>query len=177
MLFCLTSSDHALLNVKLNRGYMNKSDPWTQFGYQISMPGISSNGYYIGIAVSAYSLSKMASLQVSNIQLKRTCSSETITQLQCDQASNCESGTVSGKCYLKGEVPSWEVFEPVRSIFDVGSTVTSLGCSNTSWGNHATDGSTYKFQCERTSLEEPTSLVIKPSHYRLSTAEGLRVVC
>lgn len=155
---------------------MGQEDPWRPFGVVMSMTSISSSGYFIGLAVTSHRNNAIASLSVSNIQLTRTCSSETITQLQCDQASNCESGEVSGSCYLKGEVPAWESTEPVKSIADVGSTVIAFGCNNTNTGNLAFDETTYKFQCTRTSLEEPTGLIIKPSHGRQSTAEGLRVV-
>lgn len=80
---------------------------WSSYGAVISMNGISSNGYYLGVAVTSRSSTRVSTLRVSNIQLTRTCLSETITQLQCDQASNCESGQVSGTCYNEGEVPSW----------------------------------------------------------------------
>lgn len=155
-------------------------DPWYQYGYQRSMNDISSNGYFIGIAVCAHSNRQqdVASANVSNIRLTRDCSSDAITKLQCDQASNCESGVVTGSCYAKGEVPSWESTEAVSSIFDVGSTVTTFGCveANSAPGNKAVDESTNKFWCDRTELlGEPTGLVIIPSHNRASIAEGLRV--
>lgn len=152
----------------------SKVDPWYPFGYQISMNSISSNGYYIGVAVTSRSNSQVATMRVSNIELTRTCSSATITQLQCDQASNCDQGQASGACYNKGEVPSWEHSEPVKSIFDIGSTVTSFGCESGSAGNKATDESTNKFECVRTA-GVPSGLVIVPSHRRRSIAEGLRV--
>ena len=148
---------------------------WTPVGVVLSMNSISSNGYYVGIAVNSHKNNKVGSLEVSNIQLSRTCSSEAITQLQCDQASNCESGQVSGNCYNKGEVPTWEATEPVSSVVAVGSTMTRFGCDNTSSSNEI-DGTTNKMFCDRTNLlGEPTGLVITPSHHRMSTALGLRV--
>lgn len=149
---------------------------WNSFGAVISINSISSHGYYVGIGVTSRSNSAVATLSVSNIQLTRTCSSETITRLQCDQASNCESGLASGRCYNKGTVPLWENAEPVTNILDVGSTTTSFGCSNSNSGNNALDGATTKYVCDRDGLlEEPTGLIITPSHHRPSTAEGLRV--
>ena len=142
----------------------------------MSINSISSRGYYIGIAVTSHHPTQLASLQVSNIQLTRTCSSETITQLQCDQASNCEAGQASGDCYNMGEVPAWEAAEAVSSIFDVGSTVTSFGCTNTEAGNNVLEGTTTKYICDRDNLlEEPTGLMITPSHLRSSTAVGMSI--
>jgi len=152
------------------------STTWTAYGVVRSVTSISSNGYFIGVAVTSHDNSNVASLEVSNIQLTRSCSSETITQSQCSQASNCESGQVSGGCYNMGEVPAWETAESVFSIFDVGSTVTSFGCTNTEASNSALDGTTSKYFCDRDNLlEDPTGLVITPSHQRLSIAEGMRV--
>lgn len=149
------------------------SSYWTPYGAVLSMTSISSNGYYIGIAVCSHSNSGVTSLEASNIQLLRTCSSSTITQLQCDQASNCESGPVSGACYKKGEVLAWEVADAVSSIFDIGSTVTSFGCDG-GIPNFAIDGTTTKYSCTP-SLGEPTGLIITPSHQQMSRAEGLRI--
>jgi hypothetical protein len=151
---------------------------YTPFGAVVSITRISSNGYYIGVAVTSRSNSGVATLEVSNIQLTRTCSSDSITQLQCEQASNCESGLVTGGCYSMGEAPSWERMEHFSNILDVGSTVTRFGCQET-WiepSNNALDQTTNKFICDREGLlGEPTGIIIKPSHYRLSIAEGLRV--
>ncbi len=153
----------------------SSSTYWIPYGAVLSMTGISSNGYYIGIALCSHSYSAVLSAQVSNIKLTRTCSSKTITQLQCDQASNCESGLVSGKCYEKGEVPAWESTEAVSSIFDPGSTVTSFGCGD-KFHNRAVDGTTSKMHCDRTNfLGDPTGLIITPSHHRTSKAERLRL--
>ncbi|KAL7554934.1 hypothetical protein ACHAWF_018496 [Thalassiosira exigua] len=151
---------------------------WIPIGLVTSLSSISSNGYYIGIAVTSGTNSGVATLDVSNIQLARTCSSETITQLQCDQASNCESGSVSGSCYNKDEVPPWESAEPVSNIIDVGAYVTTFGCNdNTGAANRAVDGTTHKVFCNRneTLLGVPTGLVLKPHHQRMSTAVGLRL--
>lgn len=137
------------------------------------MTRISSNGYYVGIGVTSRDNSKMGIFHVSNIQLTRTCSSASITQLQCDQASNCESGLVTGKCYTKGEVPSWEFQEPVSNIFDSGSSVKSFGCYDQTAANNAVDGTTNKYRCQKST--GPVGLVIRPSHWRLSRAEGLRI--
>lgn len=154
------------------------STAWTAYGYVRSINSISSNGYYIGVAVTAHKKHTVATIRVSNVQLSRPCSSETITQSQCDQASSCESGQASGECYNMGEVPAWEAASSVTSIFDIGSTVTSFGCTKTeasNYENNALDGTTSKYFCDRDSLENPTGLVITPSHRRSSTAEGMRV--
>lgn len=150
-----------------------KDDPWIQFGYQLSMNDISSNYYYVGVAATA--VTGMATLRVSNIQMTRTCSSKTITQEQCDQASNCVSGPASGSCYELGKVPSWELLEPVATIFDIGSTVTSFGCKNANTDNYAFDKTTNKFVCDRANLNEAVGLVVKPFHHRSSIAQGLRI--
>lgn len=154
--------------------YLGKNDPWYQFGYQLSMNDISSNGYFVGVAVSG--ITNTATCFVSNIQLTRTCSSKFITQLQCEQASNCESGSISRSCYTNGQVPSWESLGPVSSVLDSGSDVTVFGCDNADTRNYALDMSTDNFVCDRRNLlNQPTGLLIKPSHKRLSIAEGLRV--
>jgi hypothetical protein len=155
--------------------YLEQVDPWYQFGYELSMNTISSNGYFVGVAVSG--ITSMATCFVSNIQLTRTCSSKTITLLQCDQASNCESGPASGSCYKNGEVPSWESLAPAHSIFDSGSEVTVFGClGSTNSMNDAIDMTTNNFVCNRNDpTNNPTGLVIRPSHKRLSIAESLRV--
>ena len=149
------------------------SSYWTPYGFKMSMARISSNGYYVGIGVTSRDNSKMGIFHVSNIQLTRTCSSASITQLQCDQASNCESGLVTGKCYTKGEVPSWEYQEPVSNIFDSGSSITSFGCYDQTAVNNAVDGTTNKYRCQKST--GAAGLEIRPSHRRLSRAEGLRI--
>ncbi|KAL7553976.1 hypothetical protein ACHAWF_017328 [Thalassiosira exigua] len=150
---------------------------WIPFGAVLSMNNISSNGYFVGIAVSSYSSTAMATLQVSGVKLTRSCSSESMTPLQCDQASNCETGQVSGKCYFRGEVPFWESKTAVPNIFEVGSTITSFGCNNVDDPpNYAVDGSTHKYSCDRIDrLLEPTGLVVVPFSPRSSVAMGLRV--
>ena len=140
----------------------------------LSISDIKTHGYFVGIAVSSHS-NDIATLDVANIQLTRTCSSHTITHLQCEQASNCVWGGASETCYNKGEeVPDWEFRESVASIFDLGSTVTSFGCDNEDTDNRATDGTTVKFYCQRTG-SATTGLLITPFHNRLSIAHGLRV--
>jgi len=149
---------------------------WISMGAILDIPTISSNGYYVGIAVSSYTNKATASYEVSNVQLTRACGSSTTTELQCLQASNCDWGEATGTCYSMGSVPYWESSEPVESVFDIGSTVTTFGCYDSNEGNWALDGTTTKYQCDRTGmLNEPTGLVITPSHQRLSIAEGLRV--
>ena len=143
----------------------------------MSLSELSSAGYYIGLAVTSHEYGSLATVQVSNIQLTRPCYSETISQLQCDQASNCQSGDVSGQCYPLGEVPAWESAEAVNSIFDSGSFVSAFGCINSGSGlapNYAVDGSTHKYFCER-DVNEPTGLAISPSHLRPSIARGMRI--
>lgn len=129
----------------------DKHEPWISYGAVRSMTNIRSWTYVVGIAVTAFGNNNVASAQVSNIQLTRTCSSTTITVLQCDQASNCESGPITGNCYTRGEVPSWEFEEPVSNIFDSGSTVTVSGCISESSvsANRALDGTTDKYYCDR----------------------------
>jgi hypothetical protein len=59
------------------------------FGNQLSLPSFSSNGYYIGIALTAHnnSDSNMASSQVSKVDLFRACTNESTTP-ECDQSTN-----------------------------------------------------------------------------------------
>ncbi len=158
--------------------YLSRTDPWSQFGYELSMTSISSNGYFIGIAVTSNSDKDVASCDVSNVHLERTCSSTAITTQQCDQASNCESGPLSGSCYKKGEVPSWEILEPISNIFDSASYVTSFGCSNSNsdTDHNAFDSTTYGLLCSNPNLpSQPPGLIIRPSHLRATIAERLRV--
>ena len=157
--------------------YLSRTDPWSQFGYELSMTSISSNGYFIGIAVTANSVNSVASCHVSNIQLERTCSSPTITTKQCDQADNCESGPLSGSCYKKGEVPSWELLEKAANIFDTGSYVSSFGCSDADDTAHdAFDATTNGLRCDNFNLpSQPPGLIVQPSHNRMTIAESLRV--
>lgn len=154
-----------------------KHDPWIQYGYELSMNNIRSSGYFIGIAVTARTNGGVASAQVSNVHLSRTCSSETITVLQCDQASNCESGPVSGTCYPRGEVPLWETSDPVASILDKGSTVSVFGCNPdySVSANRALDGTTDKWYCGRSDVNGVSGWIVTPTHQRMSIAQGLRV--
>ena len=154
---------------------------WYQFGARLSMLNIDSNGYYVGIAVSAHSNSTVADMDVGSITLLRTCATTT-NLLQCDQASNCEGGQVSGKCYVNGAKPDWEDTDISSNIFDPGSRVVSFGCEdangeNSRIENHITDGTTRNFVCERTTNEtESTSgLIISPTHNRLSISKSVRV--
>lgn len=165
-----------LLRAFYKPSYVEKNGPWTQFGHELSMNSISSNGYYIGIAVTSRSNDAVASLDVSNIQLERSCINGVMTEQQCDQASNCEWGSASQSCYNKGEVPYWEYGEGVGSIFDTGSTVTAFGCDSGGSENRATDRTTYKFHCDWTQNNgTPRGLIITPFHGRASIARGLRL--
>lgn len=141
----------------------------------ISISDIKSNGYYIGIAVSAHTNEAVATLDASNIRVARTCTTSTITQPQCEQASNCEVGSASGKCYDKGQVPTWEFGSLVASIFDTRSHLSEFGCENNGHeSNWAADRSTRKYNCER-DTSPATGFVITPFHKRMSVAHGLRV--
>lgn len=84
---------------------------WVPFGNQLSLPSISSNGYYIGIALTAHDNSNpnMASSQVSKIDLFRACTDESTTPEQCDQATNCELGLRSETCYDAGFIKTRRV--------------------------------------------------------------------
>lgn len=156
--------------------YNEEGASWQALGAQLSMNSISSSGYYVGIAVTSHDNSNYATAQVSNIQLTRQCSLETITTLQCDQASNCESGQATGICYPMGEVPQWEETDVVPNIFDAGSEVTTFGCVDGDSANYAMDGTTTKYLCERGHMvNETTGMIISPAHLRMSRAEGLRV--
>lgn len=156
--------------------YFSRTSPWSQFGYELSITSISTNGYFIGIAVTSNSVNSTASCHVSNIQLERTCTSPTITTRQCEQASNCDTGPLSGSCYNKGEVPSWETLEPISNIFDPSSFVTSFGCSNSDTVHDAFDATTDGLLCSNINLPQvPPALIIRPSHLRVTIAERLRV--
>lgn len=77
---------------------------WVQFGLQLSIPSINSNGYYIGVALTSHDNSnpEMASLQATNLDLHRDCTSASITPEQCEQAANCELGLRTDSCYDAG---------------------------------------------------------------------------
>ncbi len=156
------------------------SSTWYQFGVSLSMVNIRSTGYYVGIAVTSRTNSGLATAEVSNIQLTRVCTSESITKLQCEQASNCEVGTLSSTCYYKGTVPAWEAGFAyngtfVASVLDVDSTVEPVDCDAGS-SSGAVDGTTNKFHCNRESYPgETPGLIVKPSHQKISVVNGLRI--
>jgi hypothetical protein len=62
--------------------YLAKSAPWYPFGNLLTLNAIPSNIFFVGVALS--SNTGVATSHISNIQLTRTCSSKTITQLQCN---------------------------------------------------------------------------------------------
>ena len=156
------------------------SSTWYQFGVSLSMNNIRSTGYYVGIAVTSRTNGGLATAEVSNIQLDRVCTSESITTSQCEQASNCEVGELSSTCYYKGTVPSWEngySYEGsyVASVLDVDSTVVPINCAG---GNSAAavDGTTEKFWCSRDGYTSAVpGVIIKPSHKQLSIINRLRI--
>ena len=85
---------------------------WIPFGTEISMTAINSNGYYIGMAVTAHensNLEMMADLAVSEFNLHRSCSSASITPEQCEQAMNCELGVRTSTCYDAGSIETRKV--------------------------------------------------------------------
>jgi hypothetical protein len=84
---------------------------WVPFGNQLSLPSISSNGYYIGVGITSHDNSnpQMASLQVSNVNLIRHCTNESISPEQCDQATNCELGLRTNTCYDAGMIKTRSV--------------------------------------------------------------------
>ena len=157
------------------------SSTWYQFGVSLSMNNIRSTGYYVGIAVTSRTNGGLATAEVSNIQLDRVCTSESITTLQCEQASNCEVGGLSSTCYYKGTMPSWEngySYEGsyVASVLDVGSTIAPINCAE---GNSAAavDGTTEKFWCSRDGFtsDQVPGFVATPSHNQLSIISRLRL--
>ena len=85
---------------------------WIPFGKEISMTSISSNGYYIGMVVTAHENSNpemMADLKVSEFNVHRSCSSASITPEQCEQAMNCELGLRTSTCYEAGSIKTRKV--------------------------------------------------------------------
>ena len=155
------------------------SSTWYEFGVSLSMVNIRSTGYYVGIAVSSRTNDGLATAEVSNIQLTRVCTSESITKLQCEQASNCEVGFLSSMCYYKGTVPDWEDGYSydgsfVASVLDVDSTIAPVNCDSA--GLAAADGTTNKFHCNREShLTETPGIIATPSHQKISIVNGLRL--
>jgi hypothetical protein len=88
------------------------SSQWEPYGKSLSIPKINSNGYYLGVAASAHNNndpSHMVTLQVSNVDLFRACTSKSTTPHQCDQATNCELGALTGTCYNTGTVRTRKV--------------------------------------------------------------------
>merc|ERR1712086_1102834 len=55
--------------------------------------------------------------------------------------------------------------------FDIGSTVTSFGCSN--FAGKTFDRTTEKYMCSRTG--EPTGIIGVPSHGKISIVKSLRI--
>jgi hypothetical protein len=155
------------------------SSTWYEFGVSLSIVNIRSTGYYVGIAVTSRTNDELATAEVSNIQLTRVCTSESITKLQCEQASNCEVGGLSSSCYYKGTVPDWEDGYPyegsfVASVLDVDSTIAPVNCDSA--GLAAADGTTNKFHCNREShLTETPGIITTPSHQKISIVNGLRL--
>lgn len=87
------------------------SSYWVPHGLELSLPAISSNGYYVGLFVTSHDNQSpnMASLQVSNVDLFRKCESDIITVEQCDQATNCELGLRTSNCYDIGSIRTRKV--------------------------------------------------------------------
>lgn len=88
------------------------SSYWVPYGKQLSLSGINSNGYYLGVAVTSHdnkNPNRLVSLQISHVDLLRECSSETITAEQCDQATNCEIGLRTSNCYDVGRIKTRRV--------------------------------------------------------------------
>lgn len=157
------------------------SSTWYEFGVSLSMVNIRSTGYYVGIAVTSRHNGSLATAEVSNIQLTRVCTDESITEAQCEQASNCELGELSSTCYDKGTKPAWEdgyVYEGsfVASVLDVGSTITPHNCDSGA-SITAVDRNTNKFHCARypNHLTETPGIIATPAHGLLSVANGLRL--
>ena len=128
------------------------SSYWYQFGARLSIPRIDAIGgsYMVGIAVSAHSNTTVAEVQVANAFLQRSCLAAE-NAMQCDQASNCESGTVTGYCYKLGERPVWESSPSTASIFDSNSNIATFGCDQEygSYANNLVDRTTYNFVCNK----------------------------
>ena len=156
-----------------------ESSYWYQFGARLSLPRIDQNGiYFVGIAISSHSTTDFATAEIGSIQLTRTCLS-TPDRMQCEQASNCDLGYVTGICYKEGERPDWELAELSNNVLDYGSHTEAIGCKET-WrfsdeedGNLLTDGMTNEFICKIDA--EETGMIFQPSHGRVSLAKGLRV--
>lgn len=148
---------------------------WYQFGARLSLPRIDHDGaYYVGVAVSSHGSSNVATATVGSIQLTRNCPSTT-DPFECDQASNCEAGQVTGACYSKGERPEWESKEATTSILDIGSTTESVGCvrGGDFDANYLIDETTRPFECEQTSAW--SSVIVHPTHGRQAMAKALRI--
>jgi hypothetical protein len=157
------------------------SSTWYQFGVSLSMVNIRSTGFYVGIAVTSRANWSLATAEVSNIQLTRVCTDESITEAQCEQASNCELGGLSSTCYYKGTKPAWEdgyAYEGsfVASVLDEGSTIAPHNCDSGA-SITAVDRNTNKFHCARypNHLTETPGIIASPSHGQLSIVNGLRL--
>ena len=71
-------------------------------------------------------------------------------------------------------MPPEESAEVTSSVFDTGSTVESIGCTNSNYYNNlATDGTTDKYRCDKS--RDTTGIVVKPAHKRMSIVKKLRV--
>ena len=151
---------------------------WYQFGARLSLPRIDQNGvYYVGIAISSHSTTDFATAEIGSIQLTRTCTFTT-DRMQCEQASNCDLGYVTGTCYDEGTRPDWELTELTNNVMDYGSHTEAIGCMKT-WrffdeedGNLLTDGLTNVFKCNLDA--EETGMIFQPSHGRFSLAKAIR---
>ncbi|EJK70284.1 hypothetical protein THAOC_08367, partial [Thalassiosira oceanica] len=151
---------------------------WYQFGARLSLPRIDQNGvYFVGIAISSHSTTDFATAEIGSIQITRTCVSTT-DRMQCDQASNCDLGYVTGTCYDEGTRPDWELTELTNNVLDYGSHTEAVGCLKT-WrfsdeedGNLLTDGLTNEFKCNIDA--EETGMIFQPSHGRFSLAKAIR---
>lgn len=159
----------------------SSSSSWYQFGVSMPMTSIQPNGYYVGIAITSHTNAGMATVDVSNIQLTRECTAESITEQQCVQASNCELGEMSGTCYDEGTMPAWENGAShegsyVSSVLDASAAIASLNCDDVTDPSLAVDGTTYKYFCDRTNYANTTpGMIASPSHGQLSIVNGLRL--
>jgi hypothetical protein len=116
------------------------------------------------------------------------CTSESITELQCGQANNCEWGGLSGTCYNKGTKPAWEEGYSykgsfVATVLDTGTTIIPQYCEKYADDKMtfdvrvtmAVDGTTHKFICDRSNyLTKTPGIIAIPSHGQISIANGLR---
>ena len=94
--------------------YLAKAAPWYRFGHQLLLNASSSDGYFVGVATVSGSTS-VATSNVSNIQLTRTCSTKFITQLQCDQASNVRNLVIFSHSIF-ADIPLMFLVKPYSSV-------------------------------------------------------------